>query len=89
MSDAAVVGFGYVDGVVVESIAAPDGKRQVDIVRRLDGTCLFAEQVFSHDEYSGDFWEPGAQSGLFADVGAAKAEAVATLPWLRWVKESK
>jgi hypothetical protein len=75
----------YTDGEVVWTASSADGKSHMDIIQRPDGICRFtAATLHPGDDYSrGPYWQPTHHSGLYLDVASAKADALATLDWLK------
>jgi hypothetical protein len=76
----------YEEGRVVLAVADTAGMKQLDFVQRPDSSVRYFEWTLENDEYAGQFWNPTRQSGLFADIALAVAEARADLIWFREVE---
>ncbi len=74
----------YIDGKAVLAAASKDGKWRLEIIQRPEGQCRFIELFRDPgDEYSGPYWRPTHESGLYPDLATAKAEASIILHWLK------
>jgi hypothetical protein len=58
------------------------GKRKLRLYERSDGLFWFDEIFEDFDDYTGTYWAPGYQSGLFGTADEAEAEIRAVTPWL-------
>lgn len=73
----------YTDGKVVLDVASKDERRRLEIIERADGVCRYVETCLEYDEYAGSYWGVAYESGLYADLGLARSDAIQTTPWLR------
>lgn len=71
------------DGEIFQKIVDPSGQKMLEVVKRPDGIGRFVESTLEHDEYSGDYWSPSYESGLYFSAEEALEEARKILSWLR------
>ena len=72
----------YLDGEVFHKAIDPSGRKMLEVVKRPDGIGRFVEWTKKHDEFSGDYWAPSHESGLYSSADEALAEAQKVLGWL-------
>ncbi|KQT50241.1 hypothetical protein ASG47_19820 [Devosia sp. Leaf420] len=73
----------FLDGEVWHKVVHPSGHKTLEVVLRPDGVGRFVEWTQEHDEYSGDYWAPSFESGLYSSAEDALAEAHKVLGWLK------
>lgn len=76
-------------GRVVLDVSSKVERRRLEIVERVDGVCRYVETCLEYDEYAGSYWGVAYESGLYADPGLARADALQTMPWLRPPEEEE
>ncbi|ODT75584.1 MAG: hypothetical protein ABS76_33770 [Pelagibacterium sp. SCN 64-44] len=73
----------FLDGEIFQKIVDPSGQKMLEVIKRPDGIGRFVESTQEHDEYSGDYWSPSYESGLYLSAEEAFEEARKILSWLR------
>jgi len=83
------------DQTVIEAAEGGDGLKRWRLLCRPHGLYFYEEMTLENEVYrvdedgnegavvAGAYWAPTHVSGLFDSSGAAREDAVATLPWLR------